>query len=133
MNCSDARMRSTNDATSPGRLTNAARTTSAITGWSVSRSGRMRKPSATGAMVIRARRSRPRRGARTGTLGTVLGRGDALGRHSRTLAQAMFASSLVLRGLEAINCPDPRLLVDDSGDSVPEDFDAINRYDAWTH
>src|SRR5437868_12108579 len=48
MNCSDARMRSTNDATSPGCPTNAARTTSAITGWSASRSGRMTTPSATG-------------------------------------------------------------------------------------
>src|SRR5437762_1494778 len=48
MNCSDARMRSTNDATSSGCLTNAARTTSAITGWSASRSGRMTTPSATG-------------------------------------------------------------------------------------
>src|SRR5204862_2704157 len=48
MNCSDARMRSTNDATSSGCPTNAARTTSAITGWSASRSGRMTTPSATG-------------------------------------------------------------------------------------
>ena len=44
----DARMRSTNDATSSGCPTNAARTTSAITGWSASRSGRMTTPSATG-------------------------------------------------------------------------------------
>src|SRR6478752_7679712 len=48
MNCSDARMRSTNVATSSGWSTNAARTTSAITGWSPSRSGRMTTPSATG-------------------------------------------------------------------------------------
>src|SRR6266576_2773724 len=47
MNSSDARMRSTNDATSSGCPTNAARTTSAITGWSASRSGRMTTPSAT--------------------------------------------------------------------------------------
>src|SRR5204862_2073669 len=48
MNCSDARMRSTNDATSSGCPTNAARTTSAITGWSASRSGRMTTAAATG-------------------------------------------------------------------------------------
>src|SRR5207247_5650592 len=48
MNSSDARMRSTKDATSSGCPTNAARTTSAITGWSASRSGRMTTPSATG-------------------------------------------------------------------------------------
>src|SRR4051794_25682710 len=47
MNCSEARMRSTNDATSSGCSTNAARTTSAITGWSASRSARMTTPSAT--------------------------------------------------------------------------------------
>src|SRR5437016_2819428 len=41
-------MRSTNDATSSGCPTNAARTTSAITAWSASRSGRMTTPSATG-------------------------------------------------------------------------------------
>src|SRR5262245_53070137 len=48
MNCSDARMRSTNEPTSSGCPTNAARTTSAITGWSASRSGRMTTPSARG-------------------------------------------------------------------------------------
>src|SRR5437660_8433279 len=47
MNCSDARIRSTNAATSSGCRTNAARTTSAITGWSTSRSGRTTTPSAT--------------------------------------------------------------------------------------
>src|SRR5262249_18056290 len=48
MNCSDARMRSTNDATSSGCPANAARTTSAIRGWSASRSGRLTTLSATG-------------------------------------------------------------------------------------
>src|SRR5262245_25976564 len=56
MNCSDARMRSTNDATSSGCPTNAARTTAAITRWSASRSGRMTTPSATGGDGNRARR-----------------------------------------------------------------------------
>jgi hydroxyacylglutathione hydrolase len=70
-------MRSTNDATSSGCPTKAARTTSAITGWSASRSGRMTTPSATGGdgnqgTPFAPPATRPHR-----TLGTVLGRGDA--------------------------------------------------------
>src|SRR6476660_2025253 len=56
MKCSDARRRSTNDATSSGWRTNAARTTSAITERSASHSGRMTTPSATGDDGRRARR-----------------------------------------------------------------------------
>src|SRR5215468_2423129 len=47
MNCSDARMPSTNDTTSSGCPTNAAPTTSAIAGWSASHSVRMTTPSTT--------------------------------------------------------------------------------------